>query len=819
MSVVVKRNDLTMEQVNTIRSLLYFQPTEKFNFSGKKGTISSSKPIFFYQVIESGGEQYVFLPYRFAAILFGKNLNAKLSYTPSQFKFTGILRDYQAEDVPVIIQQMEEHGTSTLKLYPSYGKCLAPGTKVLMFDGSKKNVEDIKIGEKLMGDDSKERNVLSVTSGEEEMFEISPVRGEVFVVNKSHILTLWASKQGQIVEYKTKHNEKVFRVLWFDGEKQRYAIFHSKDEATRFSLEKKSNCIFDIELTKYLKFKVGIKSILKCLYVPVFYPEQKVELDPYFIGIWLGNGNKKLPIIKTINKEIIQYLKRFAHENDVVIDHCKEDNYKLSGKKDGFNRVLDRMQGMNLVMNKHIPHIYKANSVEIRMKLLAGLIDSHGKRNKKCCYEIIQSSDKLSLDIQDLCRSLGFACFIKKYMKSSMYEGKKKTVIYNRICFSGYGTENIPVLIEDKKCKKKVKNRHPPVTEFTVKSLGVGKYHGFTIDGNGRFLLGSFMVTHNTIIGAYIAAHYGYLTVILMHRTTLLKQWQQTFQKVTDARTWVVGEESMPALFNVIICLDKRVEKIPIEIRHRVGMMIIDEAHAFCTESQVPRFLGFHPRYIISETATLERDDDMHRMIVAICGEHHIFREMKRKFYVYKIFTGIIGEREERKNGPGVVWHTLAKSLAFNPIRNKIIMELVTKNPTFKIVILTGYIDHAKLLYQMFVKIGESVDLLCGNKKNYRDSRILIGTINKIGTGFDEASFCDDFGGVKINLGILVHSIAKKQLLEQTVGRVFRADFPNIMHLVDDDKTIKNHWTKAKSWYKSKGGIIQEIDLHTENVS
>ena len=233
MSVVVRRKDLTGEQVNVIKTLLYFQPKEKFNFSGKKG-VSNSKPIFFYQVVESGGEQYVFLPYRFAAILFGKNLNAERTYTPSQFKFTGTLRDYQVEDTPIILQQMEEYGTSTLKLYPSYGKCLAPGTKVLMYDGTKKNVEDIKVGERVMGDDSKERNILSVISGEEEMFEINPVKGEPFVVNKSHILTLWVSNQGQIVRSKTKHNEPIFRVLWFDGEKQRHKIFYSEDEAIRF---------------------------------------------------------------------------------------------------------------------------------------------------------------------------------------------------------------------------------------------------------------------------------------------------------------------------------------------------------------------------------------------------------------------------------------------------------------------------------------------------------------------------------------------------------------------------------------------------------
>ncbi len=52
---------------------------------------------------------------------------------------------------------------------PAMGKCLGRGTKVLMFDGTLKSVEDIKVGDKLMGDDSTPRNVLSITSGKEQM--------------------------------------------------------------------------------------------------------------------------------------------------------------------------------------------------------------------------------------------------------------------------------------------------------------------------------------------------------------------------------------------------------------------------------------------------------------------------------------------------------------------------------------------------------------------------------------------------------------------------------------------------------------------------
>ena len=68
--------------------------------------------------------------------------------------------------------------------------CHAPGTKILMYDGSSKNVEYIRIGDKLMGPDFQPRIVLELCAGKDEMYRIFPTRGEPFVVNGHHILSL-----------------------------------------------------------------------------------------------------------------------------------------------------------------------------------------------------------------------------------------------------------------------------------------------------------------------------------------------------------------------------------------------------------------------------------------------------------------------------------------------------------------------------------------------------------------------------------------------------------------------------------------------------
>src|SRR5690606_38395846 len=71
--------------------------------------------------------------------------------------------------------------------------CHAKGTKILMFDGTTKNVEDIDVGDRLMGPDSKPKEVLKLARGKETMVRITPTKGDSFIINMGHILHLTPS--------------------------------------------------------------------------------------------------------------------------------------------------------------------------------------------------------------------------------------------------------------------------------------------------------------------------------------------------------------------------------------------------------------------------------------------------------------------------------------------------------------------------------------------------------------------------------------------------------------------------------------------------
>lgn len=105
-----------------------------------------------------------------------------------------ILRPRQTQLVERAMAALHQHG-NTLAVAPT--GCHALDTPILMFDGTVKAVQNIAVGDQLMGPDSTPRRVLELHRGQDEMFEIRPMKGESFVVNAGHILTLVRTNDGK----------------------------------------------------------------------------------------------------------------------------------------------------------------------------------------------------------------------------------------------------------------------------------------------------------------------------------------------------------------------------------------------------------------------------------------------------------------------------------------------------------------------------------------------------------------------------------------------------------------------------------------------
>ena len=328
----------------------------------------------------------------------------------------------------------------------------------------------------------------------------------------------------------------------------------------------------------------------------------------------------------------------------------------------------------------------------------------------------------------------------------------------------------------------------------------------------GTSTLGLYPGFGKTILGASLASRAKLMTCVLVHREILTTQWKKTFVDNTNAKVWIVGERNPPPICDVIICMDTRWSHISKEMRDSIGFLIIDEAHAFCTPTHVGCLLAFHPKYILAESASLYRDDEMEAMIYAICGEHGVFRESNKPFNVMKIMTNTKPIRRKNRMG-GTDYSYLLETTLTDQRRNRLILDIVSRNTQYKILILTSLKQHATFLHTAIENMGIPSDYLCGTKRGYVDSVVLVGTTSKIGTGFDPATSCPSYSGRPFDLLLLVTSIRKASALVQSVGRIFRSEMPTLMHFVDNDDIFKSHWYKARKWYLKHGGIITDHNI------
>jgi len=319
------------------------------------------------------------------------------------------------------------HGTGV-------GKCVGKGTPIIMYDGSVNLVENIKVDDLLMGDDSTPRKVLSLARGKDKMYDVLQYNGDKYTVNSEHILCLKAYNFPKIFYNKKRSN---YNVQWIENNSFQFKFFlkDNKDDAISFLNNILNNNItntdiIEISIKDYLKLSNNKKKILKGYKTSIKFPEKNLEIEPYEFGSLLGTIKDK------------------------------------------------------------IPDVYKYNSEENRLKLLAGLIDSKGTFKNK--YFILnKESEILQIDILYLIRSLGFSGYTKN----------NKIFIYgnnlNKIPVQKFKNENLNIY------NKYYKNTL--ITNIKVNYVKEDEYYGFTLDGNCRFLFGDFTVTHNTCTAISIA--------------------------------------------------------------------------------------------------------------------------------------------------------------------------------------------------------------------------------------------------------------------------------------------------------------------------
>ena len=742
----------------------------------------------------------------------------KYSNKLSKFEFNGKLRPYQQVIIDEILSKFgldpikpNEHSISQtypkgglIKLSCGGGKCLGFNTPVMLYDGAIKMVQNIKVGDKLMGDDSKPREVLSLARGQEQMYRISQECGDDYIVNFSHILSLYNPKTNKIFDICVKDYLELPN------------IYTGPDGIT---------------LTKSNINKYYVKGGLYGFRTNVIFNLKPVPFDAYHFG----------NCIFTVNTPYFSYsdmikIQNYLYENKY--NSQMPDNYKFSE------------------IDYFIPNSYKLNHYSIQLNLLAGIIDSIGIVEEDS-YSLKIINKELKSDIIFILKSLGLKYILNDESEpiSIVIYDKEATLIPTKIKKIYFYSK----LFKDDP-KEYFNKQNITWYKIKVKPLQIDNYYGFEIDGNKRFLLGDFTVTHNTMLAIYISWLLGLKTLVVTHKEFLMDQWEERISQFTTAKVGIIRQsiidiENKDIVIGMLRSLS--IKDYPTDILQQFGLVIYDEVHHLGSRVDSQALLKTSAQYTLGLSATPDRADGMTKVIKWHVGD--ILYEMEKK-YNYRVLVKKVFFRssdplfKEKK-----MWFQVQKRFAPNhtamtenitkiKTRNQLIISMINtlKGMGRKILVLSYRVEHLEYLklmvdekikadgeshiYNSYFYMGKTKR--CEKKLAEKDGHIIFATMQLAEEGLD-ISHLDT---VIFALPVSIQKDKKKKgkiksskALIQSIGRILRndklEDLTQIPLVIDlsDIFSIYSSWSdKRNEIYGQKNWYVQNYyweDLEFLNSS
>lgn len=486
------------------------------------------------------------------------------------------LRDYQKQASNAAVNAFNsKRGKNGILVLPT--GCHAKGSKIPLKDGSLKNIEDIKVGDILIGDDGSSRRVLQLHRGLDDMYKIKPIKGEPFIVNGGHILSLYKTREGNKYECDKPRIDEI-TVMEYLNTSKNYKHLHKLYKAS------------GVDYT-YL---------------------YKHEYEPYLLGLYLGDGCSNGGFsITSQRKEVEDYLYYFSLTEGYSFrisekgTQNKAKTYFLTNGKGKSHPLLEWLKEMNLFNltagDKFIPKEYLFASKWDRLELLAGLLDTDAWYDySRNTFEYCTKSKRLAEDISFLCHSLGIYCNIgkPKYVKD---------VPYYRMQIAG-DLDMIPTKVEIRQGRKRLQKKNHLVTGFTVEYAGKGEYYGFTIDGNHLYCDSQFFVHHNSgksLVIADIAFRIDSPLLVLQPSKEILEQNYAKYQSYGYTNAGIYSASAGKKEINRITFAMIGSVVNHMDFFSHFKMVLIDECHLVKpSDGMYKRFLDATDRMVIGLTAT-----------------------------------------------------------------------------------------------------------------------------------------------------------------------------------------------------------------------
>ena len=222
-------------------------------------------------------------------------------------------------------------------------KYLGYNIPVLLTNGDVKLAKDLKNDDILVGINSENVKIMNIKYISNDMYRIIPRYGKSFVIGWNHNL---------------------------------------------ITIKNKTNEIQCCNVNEYRTY--NDKSIIK---TNIDFNYIKIDIDPYFLGIWLGSDLQEFKLnINKIDKCIYTYI--LSMINKLNLSFCNVSEELIITDK----RIIDYFVMLDLMKRKYIPKEYKYNKSVFRLRLLAGILDIRGIYNVLNAYYEVSGVEELIKD-------------------------------------------------------------------------------------------------------------------------------------------------------------------------------------------------------------------------------------------------------------------------------------------------------------------------------------------------------------------------------------------------------------------------------------
>jgi len=459
------------------------------------------------------------------------------------------------------------------------GKFLPVKTPVYTPSGTKK-IGDIRVGDKVIGSDGKPHNVVGVfPQGVKETYKITFNDGFSILAGDEHLWSVSSPNYG-----KNRKNERRKKSLvlstkqMFEGGKIRVkGIGYNKDN--------------EYEIETYFKSPNGNNK----WQIPIvesiqFERNDNLPIDPYLLGLALGDGS--------FNKKNIRFSVHKDDYDNLFTSLNLKENKSQGNKRNGYINVNLSLYDLGIEHtrshNKFIPEIYKYSSIENRLSILQGLMDTDGHcmfngSGKFLGTEFSTISKQLCDDVVEVVQTLGGIARVKTRIPTYTHNGeKKKGQLAYRVNIK------LPKGLNPFRLKRK-SERYVEPTKYpngrfikNIEKVGFEKSVCISVDSPDKlYVTEHCIVTHNTTSTIIASLETGSKKILIVCPASLKINWQREIENYSDRSIFICEGKKFSTEHDFVIINydilknfhDPKSKELTLLEQCNFDLVILDEAH------------------------------------------------------------------------------------------------------------------------------------------------------------------------------------------------------------------------------------------------